>query len=40
MVLEDDGTAAISAEAQIDETVDVFLKNIRMENKWTTEDKQ
>lgn len=28
-----DGTAAISAEAQIDETVDVFLKNIRMENK-------
>ena len=30
---KDDGTAAISAEAQIDETVDVFLKNIRMENK-------
>lgn len=28
-----DGTAAISAEAQIDETVDVFLNNIRMENK-------
>ena len=28
-----DGTATISAEAQLDETVDVFLKHIRMENK-------